>query len=528
MVEPIEAQKRKCVVVFLRFVLALLPIIWLAVALSVLKLPAYKVCPIALVITVVLALFYWKSPGMEVLTGGLEGAVMGLWPISLVIVAAVFTYNLTVRTGAMETIKSMLTAVTSDKRVLVLIIAWGFGGFMEGMAGFGTAVAIPAGILCGLGFDPIFSALVCLVANATPTAFGSIGIPTITAASVAGLDAGPTAVVVVLQLALMVVVTPLIMVMMTGGGLKGLKGVWPVALGSGLAFVIPEFITAKFVGAELPVVTGSVVCMVVTVLLSKVFLRKNDPAYALPGTEKKGERLTGKTMVLAWSPFILIFVFLLLTSNLVPPIHDALAAIKTSIPIYSGEGASPYTISWISTPGVLIFIAAIIGGCLQKAGGRVMGQVFLATLKQMYKTIITLVSILAAAKIMGYCGMTGDIAAFLVAVTGTFYPVVAPLIGSIGTFVTGSATSASVLFSGLQAETAVALNMDSMWLVAANTIGATAGKIISPQSISIATAATDTVGQESKILRSAIGYYVLFVVVFGLIALLGHPLMRLM
>ena len=221
-------------------------------------------------------------------------------------------------------------------------------------------------------------------------------------------------------------------------------------------------------------------------------------------------------------------MFLLLTSNLVPPIHDALAAIKTSIPIYSGEGASPYTISWISTPGVLIFIAAIIGGCLQKAGGRVMGQVFLATLKQMYKTIITLVSILAAAKIMGYCGMTGDIAAFLVAVTGTFYPVVAPLIGSIGTFVTGSATSASVLFSGLQAETAVALNMDSMWLVAANTIGATAGKIISPQSISIATAATDTVGQESKILRSAIGYYVLFVVVFGLIALLGHPLMRLM
>lgn len=194
--------------VFLRFLLALLPILWLALALSVWKRPAYQVCPLALVITVLLALFYWKSPGMEVFTGGLEGALMALWPISLVIVAAVFTYNLTVRTGAMEQIKGMLTAVTRDKRVLVLLIAWGFGGFMEGMAGFGTAVAIPAGILCGLGFDPIFSALVCLVANATPTAFGSIGIPTITAASVAGLEAGPTAVVVVLQLALMVVLTP--------------------------------------------------------------------------------------------------------------------------------------------------------------------------------------------------------------------------------------------------------------------------------------------------------------------------------
>ena len=133
-------------------------------------------------------------------------------------------------------------------------------------------------------------------------------------------------------------------------------------------------------------------------------------------------------------------------------------------------------------------------------------------------------SILAAAKIMGYCGMTSDIAAFLVAVTGSAYPIVAPLIGSIGTFVTGSATSASVLFSGLQAETASALGMDAVWLVAANTIGATAGKIISPQSISIATAATDTVGQESAILRKSIGYYILFVVVFGLIALLAHPL----
>ena len=480
---------------FVRFVLALLPILWLAVALSVWKRPAYQVCPLALALTVLLALFYWKSPGTEVLTGGLEGAVMALWPISLVIVAAVFTYNLTVRTGAMERIKRMLTAVTRDKRVLVLLIAWGFGGFMEGMAGFGTAVAIPAGILCGLGFDPIFSALVCLVANATPTAFGSIGIPTITAASVAGLEAGPTAVVVVLQLALMVVLTPLLMVMMTGGGVRALKGVWPVALGSGVAFVIPEFLTAKYVGAELPAVTGSVVCMVVTILLSKL-----------------------------WSPFILIFVLLLATSSLVPPIHNLLAAVKSDVVIYSGQGASPYTFSWVNTPGVLIFIAAFVGGALQKASLRVMGQVLWATLKQMSKTIITLVSILAAAKIMGYCGMTSDIAAFLVAVTGSAYPIVAPLIGSIGTFVTGSATSASVLFSGLQAETASALGMDAVWLVAANTIGATAGKIISPQSISIATAATDTVGQESTILRKSIGYYILFVVVFGLIALLAHPL----
>ena len=313
------------------------------------------------------------------------------------------------------------------------------------------------------------------------------------------------------------------MVMMTGGGVRALKRVWPVALGSGVAFVIPEFLTAKYVGAELPAVTGSVVCMVVTILLSK--LPKGEPPaqYALPRTQEQ-TGLTVRDGALAWSPFILIFVLLLATSSLVPPIHNLLAAVKSDVVIYSGQGASPYTFSWVNTPGVLIFIAAFVGGALQKASLKVMGQVLWATLKQMSKTIITLVSILAAAKIMGYCGMTSDIAAFLVAVTGSAYPIVAPLIGSIGTFVTGSATSASVLFSGLQAETASALGMDAVWLVAANTIGATAGKIISPQSISIATAATDTVGQESTILRKSIGYYILFVVVFGLIALLAHPL----
>ena len=140
---------------FLEFILALLPILWLVVSLCYLKMPAYKACPVALVITVLLALLYWKAPGIEVFTGGLEGATMALWPISLVIVAAIFTYNLTVKTGAMARIQKMLTAVSNDKRVLVLIIAWGFGGFMEAMAGFGTAVAIPASILCGLGFHPI-------------------------------------------------------------------------------------------------------------------------------------------------------------------------------------------------------------------------------------------------------------------------------------------------------------------------------------------------------------------------------------
>ena len=502
---------------FIHFLLAMLPIIWLIIALSGLKMAGHVACPIALIITVIEALFLWKQKIIDVLTGGLEGFAMAIWPICLVIVAAVFTYNLVVHTKNMELIKKMLTSVSRDKRVLVLIIAWGFGGFMEGMAGFGTAVAIPAGILCGLGFEPIFAATVCLVANTTPVAFGSIGIPTVTAANVTGFSPHMTASYVVLQLAIMVILVPFLVVFITGKheGAKGIgdyKEILFITLMSGLSFLVPQYLTAKFVGAELPAVIGSVCSMAVTIILAKVMLKGKASKFDVEIEDNDDTTMTVKDAFVAWSPFILVLLFLLLTSTLVPAIHDPLSAIKSNVPIYSGEGA---------TPGVLILIAAFIGGLIQ---GCPVGEIFVVlgkTVIQMFKTIITIMAVLATAKIMGYSGMTQSIADFIVRVTGSFYPLVAPLIGSIGTFVTGSSTSSSVLFSKLQASTGAELNINQIWLVAANTVGSTAGKIISPQSIAVATAATATVGKESEILTKVIKYFVLFAVIYGLVCYFG-------
>ena len=512
---------------FIHFLLAMLPIIWLIIALSGLKMAGHVACPIALIITVIEALFLWKQKIIDVLTGGLEGFAMAIWPICLVIVAAVFTYNLVVHTKNMELIKKMLTSVSKDKRILVLIISWGFGGFMEGMAGCGTAVAIPAGILCGLGFDPIFAAMVCLVANTTPVAFGSIGIPTVTAANVTGFSPHMTASYVVLQLAIMVILVPFFLVFITGKheGAKGLgdyKEILFITLMSGVSFLIPQYLTAKFIGAELPAVIGSVCSMAVTIILAKVMLKGKSSKFDVEIEEDESEEsLTVKDALVAWSPFILVLVFLLITSTLVPAIHDPLSAIKSSVPIYTGEGAAPYTFTWVATPGVLILIAAFIGGIIQKCPiGEIFG-VLGKTIVQMLKTIITIMAVLATAKIMGYSGMTQSIADFIVHVTGSFYPLVAPLIGSIGTFVTGSSTSSSVLFSKLQASTGAELNINQIWLVAANTVGSTAGKIISPQSIAVATAATATVGKESEILTKVIKYFVLFAVIYGLVCYFG-------
>ena len=214
----------------LTVLLALSPIIWLIVALSILKLPAWQATSVAAIGSFIIAITAFQSDPFIMVTGALEGAALAIWPILLVITAAIFVYNLVVHTKAMETIKTMLSSVTSDTRVLALLLAWGFGAFMEGMAGFGTAVAIPAAMMVAVGFDPLKSIIACLVANSVPTTFGSIGIPTTTLASLTSLDPSHLGTFISVQLFLLNLIAPFFVVMIIGGGIKALKGVFLVTL----------------------------------------------------------------------------------------------------------------------------------------------------------------------------------------------------------------------------------------------------------------------------------------------------------
>lgn len=509
--------------VFVEFILALLPIIWLIIAMSALKWPAYKAVPVALVITIILAYFNWKFPFGLMGTAALEGVALALWPICLVIVAAMFTYNLCLKTGSMDIIKRLLTGVSKDKRVLLLIIGWAFGGFLEGMAGFGSEVAIPASMLAGLGFNPIMATVACLVANSTPTAFGSVGIPTITAANLTGIPILELAWDTVVQEFPLIILSPFIMILILGKSPKALKGVWPIALLSGLSFGLTELIVARFIGAELVVVLGSIVSIFVTILAAKYMCKDPDPEYLVESSAvETGKKIDIKEALIACLPFILIFILLIGTSKIVPAINEGLSAIKTSVQIYQGADADPYTFTWINTPGVLIFIAAIIGGLVQKASFKEIFGVLLDTLKQMSKTIITIVSIVMMAKIMGYIGMITSIAMVLVMITGSFYPLLAPFVGALGSFVTGSGTSTSVLFGGLQQQTAQSIGIAPAWLVAANSVGACIGKMISPQNVSIGAGATGLTGQESKLINGSVKWCALYIVIAGLITYFGY------
>ena len=504
---------------YMLFAIAMIPVLWLIVSLGVLKMPAHKTCSFTVILTLAIAIICWRMKFIDGITATVEGMAIALWPILLVIVAALFTYNLAVETKTMDVIKKMLSSITTDKRFQVLILAWGFGGFLEAVAGYGTAVAIPASILASLGFNPLFAAVICLLANTVPTAFGALGIPVTTLATVTGLEVVHLSYVTSIQLAGFIVLIPFLLVILTEKSIKALKGVVGITLVSGITFAVPQVFIAKYLGADLPALVASICSMACTILMAKAMNKEK--------VETKEDKIGLKEGVLAWLPYILLCGLILIASPLVPSINSLLAKASSNIHIYTGDATSTTAFSWINTPGMMILIATFIAGLIQKLKFTYMLDVLKRTVIQLKTSFITIMSIVAISKIMSHSGMTSSISFGLCAITGSFYPLIAPLLGAIGTFVTGSDTSANILFGALQTEAAKSLSIDPYWIAAANTAGATAGKMISPQSIAIATSATGLIGSEGKILSTTVKYCLGYVIILGLIVYFGGGILTL-
>lgn len=504
---------------YMLFAIAMIPVLWLIVSLGVLKMPAHKTCSFTVILTLAIAIICWRMKFIDGITATVEGMAIALWPILLVIVAALFTYNLAVETKTMDVIKKMLSSITTDKRIQVLILAWGFGGFLEAVAGYGTAVAIPTSILASLGFNPLFAAVICLLANTVPTAFGALGIPVTTLATVTGLEVVHLSYVTSIQLAGFIVLIPFLLVILTEKSIKALKGVVGITLVSGITFAVPQVFIAKYLGADLPALVASICSMACTILMAKAMNKEK--------VETKEDKIGLKEGVLAWLPYILLCGLILIASPLVPSINSLLAKASSNIHIYTGDATSTTAFSWINTPGMMILIATFIAGLIQKLKFTYMLDVLKRTIIQLKTSFITIMSIVAISKIMSHSGMTSSISFGLCAITGSFYPLIAPLLGAIGTFVTGSDTSANILFGALQTEAAKSLSIDPYWIAAANTAGATAGKMISPQSIAIATSATGLIGSEGKILSTTVKYCLGYVIILGLIVYFGGGILTL-
>ncbi|MBO4895303.1 MAG: L-lactate permease [Prevotella sp.] len=523
-----------------------IPILLLIVLMMGFKVSGYKSAIVTLIVTVVLALFAAPALGIVpekyaqasivgiTLWSVVEGLLKACFPIILIIICAIFSYNILCETKEIETIKTQFIQMTSDKGLLVLLLTWGLGGVLEGMAGFGTAVAIPAAILIGLGFKPMFSAVICLIANTVAVGFGAVGLPATTLANQVAASGTATpeelcevATFIILQLSLMFFITPFLILMLTDKT-KVIKNLC-IALFVGSFSIIVQFCCAHFIGPETPAILGSVAAIAAMLIYNKLFIH-DESANDTVQIEKQNFGLV-KTLK-AWSVYGLIIFFILISSKIVPPVNELLGSTlvtKFDLPVIGNT----FKFGWLSNAGLMIFLGAVIGGLIQGMSIGALLKLLAKTTLNLQKTVVTICCLVAMAMLMNNVGMTNDIAKGLVMLTGVAFPFFAPLIGSIGTFVTGSATNANILFGKLQATAATDLGLvnqgtffgvsgsETNWLAAANCAGSEGGKLLSPQSIAIATAACDMEGQDGDIMRKTMPFAIFWILMNGLMVFLG-------
>ncbi|EHM2971650.1 glycolate permease GlcA [Escherichia coli] len=529
---------------------ALIPIIFFFVALAVLRLKGHVAGAITLILSILIAIFAFKMPIDMAFAAAGYGFIYGLWPIAWIIVAAVFLYKLTVASGQFDIIRSSVISITDDQRLQVLLIGFSFGALLEGAAGFGAPVAITGALLVGLGFKPLYAAGLCLIANTAPVAFGALGVPILVAGQVTGIDPFDIGAMAGRQLPFLSVLVPFWLVAMMDGW-KGVKETWPAALVAGGSFAVTQFFTSNYIGPELPDITSALVSIVSLSLFLKVWRPKNTET-AISMGQSAGAMVVNKSssggpvpseyrlgqIIRAWSPFLILTVLVtiwtmkpfkalfapggafysLVINFQIPHLHQQ---VLKAAPIVAQQTPMDAVFKFdpLSAGGTAIFIAAIISIFILGVGIKKGIGVFAETLISLKWPILSIGMVLAFAFVTNYSGMSTTLALVL-AGTGVMFPFFSPFLGWLGVFLTGSDTSSNALFGSLQSTTAQQINVSDTLLVAANTSGGVTGKMISPQSIAVACAATGMVGRESELFRYTVKHSLIFASVIGIITLL--------
>lgn len=519
---------------------ALIPIIFFFLALAVFRMKGYVAGFITVVLTILVALFAYKMPFTMAMAATGYGFLYGLWPIAWIIIMSVFLYKISVKIGQFDVIRASVLSITNDHRLLVILIGFSFGAFLEGAAGFGAPVAITAALLAGLGLNPLYAAGLCLIANTAPVAFGAMGIPITVAGQVTGIDPHKIGQMAGHQLPFLSLFVPFFIVFLMDG-FKGVKQTWPALFVAGSSFAITQFITATFLGPELPDITSALVSLVSLSLFLKVWQPKEiyqtkqaNSEVAAATTTTSMPKLTVGKVVKAWSPFIILTVMVVIWSQSffkalfapggaleslvfkfeVPSLHNL---VMKAEPIVNKP--TPYEailkLDILSATGTAILIACIISIFILKMSAKDAVATFKETLNELKMPILSIGFVLGFAFIANYSGLSSTLALAL-AGTGGLFPFFSPFLGWIGVFLTGSDTSANALFSNLQAITAQQVGVSEVLLVAANTTGGVTGKMISPQSIAIACAAVGLAGKESDLFRFTLKHSLFFVTIVGI------------
>ena len=562
--------------IWLSSLVALIPIIFFFLALTVLRLTGIVAGTITVILAILVALFAYQMPLGMALASGAYGFFYGLWPIAWIIIGAVFLYKISVKTGQFEIIRSSILSLTADQRMQMLLVGFAFGTFLEGAAGFGAPVAITAALLVGLGFKPLYAAGLCLIANTAPVAFGAMGIPIIVAGQVSNLDPMEISQMVGRQLPFVVPIV-LVWLMALMDGWRGVKEMWPAIVVGGVSFSIAQFLTSNYIDTELPDITAAIATLASLTILCKFWQPKhifrfdeekaaatkvkgnhsatlNQPqnhvstsvqqavsmhdkapadTAALPA-ETRAQTYSAAQIIKAWMPFAILTVVVTIWSVApfkrlfakggalehwvftveVPGLHQL---VQKMPPVVSEvlNYAAVYKFDWFSATGTAILIAAIITILYLKMRPAEAVKTFAETLNELKVPIASIGMVLAFAFVANYSGLSATLALAL-AHTGDAFTFFSPFLGWLGVFLTGSDTSANALFGALQATTAHQIGVSDVLLVAANTSGGVTGKMISPQSIAIACAAVGLVGRESDLFRFTVKHSLIFATIIGI------------
>ncbi len=511
---------------------AALPVFFLFWALAIRKLPGHLAGAYTVGIAVGVAITVYRMPVHLAVAATAQGALYGLFPIGWIVVAAVFLYRITVESGQFAVIKQSIASLTDDRRLQALLIAFSFGAFLEGAAGFGTPVAISAAMLVGLGFEPLYAAGLCLIANTAPVAFGAIGTPIVVAGQVSGIDDFLIAQMVGRQLPFLSVLVPCWLVFIMAGW-SGFKEVWPAALVSGGSFAVAQWATSNYLGPLLPDILSSLVSIACLVAFLHVWKPRRIFRFDGEREATSGPPPAARDVLRGWSPFIVLTLLvgcwgikpvkaLLDQATMALPfplIHLAVQNPTTGLPV-----PSVFAFNWLSATGTAILIAALASAAIARMRPGQAWRLFRMTLTSLRAPLVTIAAVLGFAYIGNASGMTTTMGVAL-AGTGRLFPLFSPLLGWLGVFMTGSDTSANAVFGRLQAVSAERIGMSPLLAVAANASGGVTGKMISPQSIAVACAATGLVGNESELFRFTIRHSLLMVAMVGVLTWLQANLL---
>ncbi|CAG9613043.1 Glycolate permease GlcA [Bacillus rhizoplanae] len=522
--------------IWLSALVAALPILFFILCLTVFKIKGYLSGLYSVILAIILSIFVYKMPATMAVSSAAFGVAAGFYPICTIVIAAIFLYKLTVKTEQFNVIRDSISSITSDPRLQVLLIAYSFGAFLEGAAGFGVPVAITAALLVGMGFNPLKAAGICLVANIAGGAMGAMGIPVTVPAQLTQLDPLIVGRQVVTLLPFISFVLPFLLVAIVDG-FKGIKETWQGILVSGGSFALTQFVVTYFLGAELTDIFAAVVSMIALALFLRVWQPKSSEKSKTKQKQTEKHSYTMKQILYAWSPFVFLTAFVTIfnlkavkalfapngvLSNLVwniqvPGLHNHV--IKTA-PIVKADTPFPaiFKLDVFSSTTTAIVLAIIVSLLVFRVSGKLVKELTVETLKELKAPIYTICSVIALAYVTNYSGMSSTLG-LAFSSTGSVFPILSPILGWIGVFITGSVVSSGSLFAPLQAVTAAQLDINPSTLVALNVVGGTMAKMVSPQSVAVACAAVGIVGKESELFKITMKYSLIFLLIISLLQL---------